>query len=379
MPLSRRELLRTVPLAAVASQLHPRFAPVAHAGDEGMIVRMQQPRNLETPLADLGGITSNEKFFVRSHFAVPTVDPKTFTLTVEGHVENKLTLTLDDLKKMEAVTREVLLECAGNSRVFLVPQARGLQWGNGAVGNAKWTGVPLGAILERAKVKAGAVDVVLVGADTGAITSDPPSPGVINFDRGIPLAKAKADESLLAWEMNKEPLPTSHGGPLRAVIGGWYGMAAVKWLTRIIVTDKPHANFWQTFDYAYWERKESGPRLVPITAQEPKAIITSPALNDVLPAGKPITITGLAWAGENAVKKVEVSADGGKSWAGATLKASTPFTWAPWTATYMPAKGPLSLVARCTDDKGRTQPEKRDTDRRTYLINHLVPVEVIVK
>lgn len=224
---SRRELLRTAPAAALAVAGGFPFASRTNA--EPLIVRMQEPRNLETPLGLLfrGG---TESFFVRSHFAVPDVDVKNFKLTVEGHVENKLELTLDDLKKMEAVSRDIVLECAGNGRVFLVPQARGLQWGHGAVGLAKWTGVPLGAVLERAKVKAGAGDVVLTGADKGAI-ADPATPGTINFDRGIPLAKAKKDETLLAWDMNDEPLTASHGAPLRALVGGWYGMASVKWLT----------------------------------------------------------------------------------------------------------------------------------------------------
>ncbi|VTU01300.1 sulfite oxidase : Nitrate reductase (NADH) OS=Pedosphaera parvula (strain Ellin514) GN=Cflav_PD2911 PE=4 SV=1: Oxidored_molyb: Mo-co_dimer [Gemmataceae bacterium] len=379
MTLSRRELLRTVPAAALAAGL-PRFASAAGgAGGDGMIVRMQEPRNLETPLADLGGVTPTEKFFVRSHFAVPTVEAKGFTLAVEGHVEKKLELALDDLKKMATVTREVTLECAGNGRVFLVPQGRGLQWGNGGVGNAKWTGVPLGAVLERAGVKAGAVDVVLVGADKGAITSDPPSPGPIHFDRGIPLAKAKADETLLAWEMNGEPLTTAHGAPLRAVVGGWYGMAAVKWLTRVVVTDRPHAGFWQTMDYSVWDRSGASPQVVPITAIQPKAVITSPELNTVVAAGKKLTVAGVAWAGEQAVKSVELSADGGAMWAAATVEASKPLTWAKWTAEVTPAKGPLRLVARCTDAKGNAQPEKRDPDRRTYMINHLVPVDVTAK
>jgi DMSO/TMAO reductase YedYZ molybdopterin-dependent catalytic subunit len=376
MNLSRRELLRTVP-AALAAGL-PRFAGAA--GGDGMIVRMQEPRNLETPLADLGGITPTEKFFVRSHFAVPTVEAKGFTLAVEGHVEKKLELALDDLKKMATVTREVTLECAGNGRVFLIPQGRGLQWGNGGVGNAKWTGVPLGAVLERAGVKAGAADVVLVGADKGAVTSDPPSPGPIHFDRGIPLAKAKADETLLAWEMNGEPLTAAHGAPLRAVVGGWYGMAAVKWLTRVVVTDRPHAGFWQTMDYSIWDRTNAAsPQVVPITAIQPKAVITSPELNTVVAAGKKLTVTGVAWAGEQAVKSVELSADGGKTWAAATVEASKPLTWAKWTAEVTPAKGPVSLVARCTDAKGNAQPEKRDPDRRTYMINHLVPVDVTAR
>jgi DMSO/TMAO reductase YedYZ molybdopterin-dependent catalytic subunit len=380
MILSRRDLLRTVPAAAFSVGMAPLMLRIRAA--DGMIVRMQQPRNLETPLSELGGITPNERFFVRSHFAVPTIDPKEFRLTVEGHVEKKLELTLDDLKNMGAVTREITLECAGNGRVFLAPQARGLQWGSGGVGNASWGGVALGAVLERAKVKPGAADVVLIGADSGAVTSDPPSPGPINFDRGIPLAKAKADECLLAWEMNKEPLPASHGAPLRAVIGGWYGMASVKWVTRIQVTDKPYGGFWQTFDYAYWERDKPGaaPQLVPLTTMLPKAVITSPGLNATLTVDKPVAVSGVAWAGEQQVKTVELSTDGGKTWLAATIVPSKPFTWCSWSVEFTPkARGPLALVARCTDAKGRTQAEKHDPDRRTYMINHLVPVEVVVK
>lgn len=379
MPLSRRELLRSAPLAAVAVGLHPRLAAPARA--DGLIVRVQKPRNLETALADLvPAITPANKFYVREHFTAPEIDPKAHTLAVEGHVGTKLELTLDDLKKLGTVSREIVLECAGNGRVFLTPAARGAQWGHGAVGSAKWTGVPLGVVLERAKVKAGAGDVVLIGADKGAI-ADPATPGAIHFDRGIPLAKAKADETLLVWDMNDEPLSATHGGPLRALVGGWFGMASVKWLSRIVVLDKPHAGFWQTFDYSHWERPAGGlPQLVPVTAILPKAIITSLGLNDAVPAGKEVVVSGRAWAGERAVAKVQFSADGGKTWAAAKLGASKPFGWAEWSAPWSPAaKGPAKVVARCTDDAGNTQPEARDPDRRSYMINHLVPVDVVVK
>ncbi|MBY0459486.1 MAG: sulfite oxidase [Gemmataceae bacterium] len=374
MTLSRRDLFRTAPAALVAGGL----LPVRTSAAEPLIVRMQEPRNLETPLSDLFS-PDTDKFFVRSHFAVPDVDAKGFTLTVEGHVENKLTLTLADLKKMEAVSREIVLECAGNGRVFLVPQARGLQWGHGAVGVAKWTGVSLGAVLDRAKVKAGAGDVLLVGADKGAI-ADPATPGAIPFDRGIPLAKARKDETLLAWDMNDRPLTPSHGAPLRALVGGWYGMASVKWLTRVVVLDKPHTGFWQTFDYSVWERpKEGTPQLVPLTAMQPKAVITGPRAGETLGLGKPYVVEGCAWAGEHGVAKVEVSLDDGKTWISAHGKCE-PFKFARWTANITPKQaGPLKLVARCTDDKGNTSPTTRDADRRTYMINHLVPVEVTVK
>ena len=378
--LSRRELLRTAiaaPLLAARSSAQP---PVANA----MIVRMQEPQNLEMPFGSLAGWTvPTERFYVRSHFAVPPVDPKAFKLVVEGHVENRLELTLDELKALGGATAPLTLECAGNSRVFLVPQARGLQWGHGAVGNAAWTGIPLGALLDRAKPKAGAADVALFGADKGAITADPATPGPIHFARSLDLKKARNDESLLAWAMNGEPLTPAHGFPLRAVVGGWYGMASVKWLNRIVVTDRPYAGYFQTMDYSLYQRGKPNeePEVVPITAIEPKAAIARPGLHEVVPAGKPYSVFGAAWSG-NTVAKVEVSADGGKTWAEAKLlDKPKPFCWAFWQYEWAvpAAKGPAKLLARCTDDRGITQPEKRDPDRRSYVINHLVPVELLVR
>jgi DMSO/TMAO reductase YedYZ molybdopterin-dependent catalytic subunit len=378
--LSRRDVLRAAPLLAL-----PAVVRAAQSGGPpypGLIVRMEEPRNLEFPFSTLSDLkVPNERFFVRAHFAVPKVDLASYKLTVEGHVENPLSLTLDEVKKLPQVTKSLLLECAGNGRVFLVPQGRGLQWGLGAVGNAEWTGTPLGAILERAKPKAGAAEVVLVGADTGAIAADPSTPGPIHFDRSLPLEKAKKDEVIVAHAMNGEPLPVSHGAPLRAVVGGWYGMASVKWLTRIVVIDRPHVGYWQTMDYSVWERPNGLPVLRPITVMEPKASIARPTPGEVVPAGRPYEVAGAAWAGENRVAKVEISADGGKTWAAVKVEGANPFTWVLWSHRWDVPKtsGPVKLVVRCTDDKGRTQPDKRDPDRRTYVINHLVPTEVLVR
>jgi DMSO/TMAO reductase YedYZ molybdopterin-dependent catalytic subunit len=157
-------------------------------------------------------------------------------------------------------------------------------------------------------------------------------------------------------------------------------MASVKWLSRIVVLDKAHAGFWQTFDYSVWARPKEGlPQLVPVTAIQPKAVVTSPEAGAVLKAGQEVALTGFAWAGENAVTKVETSTDGGKTWTVADGKAEA-LKSGRWTAKLTPrTAGPLKLLARATDDKGNTQPEKRDADRRSYMINHLVPVEVMVK
>ncbi len=380
--MDRREWMKLASVAAVPLAARRAAAQGVPAAFPGMTVRMNEPRNVEFPFTELKGFqTPTEQFYVRSHFAVPKLDATNFKLTVEGEVENPLTLTLDELAKLGEVAMPLTLECAGNGRVFLVPQPRGLQWGLGAVGTADWAGVPLAAVLERAKVKPGAVDVVLVGADSGAVAGDIPSPGVIPYDRGIPLAKAMKPESILATKMNGEPLTAAHGAPLRAVVGGWYGMASVKWLSRIIVTPKRHAGFWQTLDYAVFERRAGLPNLVPITAGQPKASIARPALGEVVSAGKPTVVTGAAWAGEEAVERVEVSVDGGATWAAARFTTDAkPMCWRLWEFPWTPVmRGPAKLVARATAAGGATQPVARDPDRRTYVINHLVPVEVLVK
>jgi DMSO/TMAO reductase YedYZ molybdopterin-dependent catalytic subunit len=376
---SRRDALLTTAAAAALGR-----AAAEEPARPGLTVRQSEPRNLESPFAEFNSfVTPTDQFFIRSHFAAPPVDPTTHRIKVEGAVENPFELTLADLKAFPAETNPLTLECAGNGRVFLAPAARGLQWQFGAVGTAEWTGTRLSAILEKARVKPSAVEVVLVGADTGAITADPPTPGVIHFDRGLPIAKAKQPEVLIAHAMNGDPLPPFHGGPVRAVVGGWYGMASVKWLTRIVVVERPHGGYWQTFDYSYFERESGGlPNVKPVTAIEPKAQIARPQVGEVVPAGKPFTVRGYAWAGESTVRKVELSGDGGKTWLAAKLTGEEkPFCWRAWEFAWdVPnTVGLAKLVARCTDASGRSQPEKRDPDRRTYMINHLVPVEVVVR
>lgn len=381
MTFSRREFLAT----SAAIGLTPRlFAQPEISGFPGMITRMAEPENLEFPFASLNSfITPNEHFFVRSHFAVPKIEVKSWKLTVEGAVGNKLELGYDDLLKMESKSLTATLECAGNGRVYLTPAVPGLQWGQGAVGNAEWSGVPLAAILEKARVKDSAVELVLEGTDKGQVNSDPKSPGPIHFARSIPIKKATDGSVILAHQMNNATLPASHGYPVRAVVGGWYGVASVKWLSRIIVIEKPYKGFWQTLDYSYWERKDGLPHLLPATTMEVKSSIARPTLNEVIPAGKVYRIFGAAWAGESSIAKVEVSTDGGTSWTAAKIvdNPTKPLTWCLWESTWqVPAKaGAYRLMARATDRDKRTQPTERDPDRRSYMISHIVPVDVLVR
>ena len=347
-----------------------------------MIIREKEPANLEMPFGTLDGfITPNEQFYIRSHFPVPEVDLAKWRLRVEGAVEETRSWSLDELKSLPATTIPATLECAGNSRVFLVPKVKGTQWELGAVGNAEWTGVLLGDVLRTTGVKNDALEVILEGADAGPLSEAPKPAGKIHYARSVPLGKARANV-LLAYEMNGEALPPSHGFPLRAIVPGWYGMAAVKWLQRIIVTERPYNGYYQTVDYAFWERDAAGVRLVPITEMQVKAAIARPGINELIAAGTNYEVAGAAWTSEAEIVKVELSTDGGKSWRMASLGAEKAANcWQLWDYEWSvpPEPGRCVLMARATDSRGRTQPMERDLDRGSYEINHCLPIEVEIR
>ncbi len=347
-----------------------------------MIIREKDPANLEMPFGELDGwLTPNDQFYIRSHFPVPALDPKTWRLRIEGAVERPLELSLDDLRGFAVQTVPATLECAGNGRIFLVPKVKGTQWELGAVGNAHWTGVSLGEVLRQASVKSAAADVVLEGADIGTISEAPKPAGRIPYARSVPLAKA-LEGVLLAFEMNGEPLSPAHGFPLRAIVPGWFGMAAVKWLQRIVVTEQPFQGYYQTVDYAFWKHDGAGVGLVPITEMQVKSSIARPGISEVIAGGSDYKITGAAWTSEAEIAKVEVSTDGGESWSEASLGGEVARNcWRLWDWTWPVPNEPgrAVLMARATDSRGRTQPSERDLDRGSYEINHCLPIEVEIR
>ncbi|HBJ83007.1 MAG TPA: sulfite oxidase [Verrucomicrobiales bacterium] len=347
-----------------------------------MILREREPLNLEMPFGSLDGfITPVERFFVRSHFAVPDIDVRRWRLKIEGEVETPLELTYDELKGMETHTLPVTLECAGNGRAFLTPQAKGAQWERGAVGNAKWTGVRLADVLRRAGIQDSACEVIFEGADAGEIKEPPGPAGEIHYARSMPLTKAKEDV-LLAFKMNGEELTAAHGFPLRAIVPGWYGMASVKWLSRVIATAQPFNGYYQTIDYAYWQRGTSAPTLVPITEMQVKAAIARPGFADTVRAGKMCLVSGAAWTTAAEITKVEVSTDGGAKWHKAQLLGEPVFNaWRLWEYGWQAPSTPgqATLLARATDSEGRTQPTKRDEDRGSYIVNHILPIVVDIR
>ncbi len=347
-----------------------------------MIIREKEPANLEMPFGLLDGwITPNELFYIRSHFPVPEIDLGTWRLRIEGAVESPLDLTYDDLRSLPMKTIPATLECAGNGRVFLVPKVKGTQWELGAVGNAEWAGVSLGDLLRKARVNPKALEVILEGADAGTISEAPKPAGKIHYARSVPLGKAM-DGVLLALEMNGEPLTPSHGFPLRAIVPGWFGMAAVKWLQRIIVSERPYNGYYQTVDYAFWERDDAGVALVPITQMQVKAAIARPGINEVIKGGTTCRVAGAAWTADGEITKVEFSSDGGKSWIETSLgEKQASNCWRLWECSWEAPKkaGRSILLARATDSRGRTQPMERDLDRGSYEIYHCLPIEVEIR
>ncbi|TPG58702.1 sulfite oxidase [Hymenobacter nivis] len=369
---------------APAAGPHGAAAPAANRSTfPGLITREREPMNLELPFPTLEEwLVPNNRFYVRSHFPIPALEATAWQLSIEGEVQNPLKIGYDELRKLPARTVTATLECAGNGRARLAPKAKGLLWEQGAVGNATWTGVPLAALLERAGVKTGALEVVVEGADQGTVADEPKSPGAIHFARSLPLAKARQPEVLVAYLMNGQPLAPEHGFPVRLVVPGWYGMASVKWLSKLTVSAVPYAGYWQTLEYAYWQRTHGLPTLTPVAEMQVKAEIARPALYEVVPAGQAYRVFGAAWTGESDVVRVDVSTDDGHTWQPAQLlDAAVPFAWRLWEFAWMPpvAPGRYTLRARATDGAGRTQPTGHDPDRRNYMINSITAVEIIVQ
>jgi len=249
---------------------------------DGRIVRSEEPLNLEMPFETTDNfITPTKSFYVRTHFPIPKIDRDAWWLHVEGEVEKPFTINYEELIKLESLTFPVTLECAGNNRNFLEPKVKGVQWRLGAVGNAEWTGVPLSVLLNRAQLKPDACEVILEGADRGLLAEAKSPPGEIQFARSIPLAKA-SQNVLLAYKMNGNDLPPEHGFPLRAVVPGWYAVASVKWLQRIIVTSQPFTGYYQTLDYAYWKRRGDTAELSPVAELQVKAEIARPSQGETV-------------------------------------------------------------------------------------------------
>jgi DMSO/TMAO reductase YedYZ molybdopterin-dependent catalytic subunit len=348
----------------------------------GLIIRQKEPTNLETPLDQLDSyLTPTELFYIRSHFPAPKLDLASYQLRIDGALRKPLSLSYQQLRDMPSETRVATLECAGNGRVFLVPQVAGAQWELGAVGNAEWTGVPLRALLERAGLAEDACEIVFEGADRGTPKEEPVPPGVVSYSRSIPRNKALQREVLIAYQMNGRDLPLDHGYPVRALVPGHYGMASVKWLTRVQAVRDPYQGYWQTSDYGCWDYLDGKPVRRALGEMKLKSEIIRPRVYETLAPNQLYTVSGAAWTGETDVTEIAVSTDGGQTWTEAEfLDAVERHAWRRWKFDWLTPKKPgrYTLLARAKDASGRVQPDKHDPNNGTYVINHPLPIEVFV-
>ena len=313
------------------------------------------------PKALQSEVVPNELFYVRNHWKdVPEFDIATYRLVVDGEVDRPLTLTFDDVHQIPRKDLSVTLECCGNGPVpeYWTKKNRNVMeraTGHGLLGNAAWAGVSVAEVLNMAGVRSTAVDVVFEGADHGPdeVAGDPPD---VAYERSVPVEKAMHPDTLLAYEMNGEPLPPIHGFPLRLVVPGWYGMTSIKWLVGIHVLDHEFKGFYQMERYMTVNGPGAETYYTYHTKMKVKSIITSPTPEEFIPMGACL-VSGAAWSGEEEVVRVEVSADGGKTWSEASLKPRTDYSWYRWEYTWQtPAPGQYILMSRATNDKGVTQP-----------------------
>ena len=318
--------------------------------------------------------------YLLTHFDIPAVDADTWTLEVAGLVDHPLTLSIADLRELPQEERTITMECAGNGRSALDQRPVSQPWVLEAIGTSRWAGVPVSALLERAGVKEGAIEVVFSALDQGI------DGGVEqHFERSLPLELAESTEPIVAISMNGGPVPAQHGFPARLVVPGWYGMTNVKWLSRITAVDTPFQGYQQAVAYRVRHTPEEQGEA--ITRMLPRALMVPPGIPDFPSRDRtvvgPCTLTGRAWSGWGAIERVDVSTDGGRRWQPATLDQSTSdgeARWCSWSYRWQtPEPGEHVLMARARDAAGNEQPDLPDWNAGGYLNNAVQRVPVTVR
>ncbi|MGI5400744.1 sulfite oxidase [Streptomyces sp. CA-135486] len=337
-------------------------------------------RNHGLPLEALRyDLTPDGLHYLLIHYDIPAASADEWELTVGGRVRTPLTLDMRRLRSLAAVTQRVTMECAGNGRARLEPRPVSQPWLVEAVGTAEWTGVPLRTVLAEAEPDTDAVEAVFTGADHGV------ERGVEqDYRRSLPLPLATGDdpEVLLAYAMNGRPLPPQHGHPLRLIVPGWYGMAHVKWLRDITLTDTPYTGFQQATAYRY--RQSADDPGEPVTKIAPRALMVPPGFPDFMSRNRvvrpgEVRLEGRAWSGRAPVARVEVSTDGGGSWSEAGLSPEDGHRWAwrRWQTSWAATPGSHVLAVRATDADGHTQPLTQPWNRGGFANNLVQRVRVL--
>ena len=346
-----------------------------------LIVVTQRPPQLETPFEvyNDGIVTPNDAFFVRYHLAgIPTdIDAVTWRLSVKGRVQTPLSLSLADLKQMDAVEYYAVNQCSGNSRGFFEPRVAGGQLGNGAMGNAKWRGVPLRAVLAKAGVADDARQVKLDGLDVPAARGTP------DFVKALDVDHAMDGEVLLAYAMNGEDLPLLNGYPVRLVVPGWYGTYWVKHLSEITVLEGVLNDFWMSSAYRIPDNAcacvppgSTPARTVPIGRFDVRSFVTSVRDGARVPAGT-LALRGIAFDGGYGIREVMVSVDGGKTWISAALSRDYgKYSFREWQTSATLSPGEHRIMVRAVNSIGQSQPPEPLWNPAGYMRNVVETVHV---
>ena len=365
----------------------PNERPIARGfPDKGaLILQRTRPPLLETPFEvfDRSVLTPNDQFYVRWHWSViPTeIDVGSFRLAVRGHVEKSLSLSLDEILALPHVELIAVNQCSGNSRGYFQPRVPGAQWSNGAMGNALWTGVRLKDVLDRAGVKAGAVQVRFNGLDEPVVAEAP------DFMKSLDVDHARDGEVMIAYEMNGQQLALLNGFPLRLVVPGWYSTYWVKMLNDIEVLDQPDTNYWMKTAYTIPDTPHASIRpgqtdvkFVPISRMVPRSFITNIKSGDTLRAGVSTLARGIAFGGDAGVSRVEFSSDGGKSWQEAQLGTDEgKYSFRQWQIHFsLPTAGNQLLMVRCTSSSGEAQPDTPNWNSAGFMRNVIEQTAVVV-
>lgn len=347
---------------AALAQGAPQFLEME--GKARLILQGERPLNAETPehLLD-DDVTPADKFFIRNNGSVPdpVADPRSWKITVEGEVNNRIEISLGDLEsRFELVTRRLQMECGGNGRSGFAPQAAGNQWGNGAISNAEWTGVRLRDVLRAAGVKDSAKFTGHHGADSHLSAQG------AAISRGMRIEKAMDEDTIIAIRMNGQPIPQMHGAPARLMVPGWPGSLSQKWFNRIELKASPHTGRGMGgTSYRVPVRpivpgsRNNGADFVDLESMPVRSVLTSHAHGTRLPAGtRSLDVRGQAWAGDLSVGAVHTSVDFGRSWQAMTVNAPpNRHSWQRWTGSVaLPSDGYFEIWYRATDSEGRMQP-----------------------
>lgn len=349
-----------------------------------MILQRTRPPMLETPaeVFDKDVFTPNDQFYVRWHWAlIPTeINADQFRLSIHGHVNQRLSLSLHELvHQLPTVQMAAVNQCSGNSRGFFQPRVPGGQWAHGAMGNALWTGVRLKDILDRAGVKAGALQVRLRGLDDPVVADAP------KFMKSLSIDHARYGEVLVAFAMNGEQLPLVNGFPLRLVVPGWYATYWVKMLNDIEVLDQPDTNYWTTSAYkipdapfANMAPGEAGVKMVPINRMVPRSFVTNLKAGQKVSSLGPTRLRGIAFGGDCGVAKVDVSINSGRDWTETQLGADEgKYSFRQWqTDVIWPVRGRYSVSVRCTNANGVVQPMMPNWNPSGFMRNVVETLEL---